>query len=164
MYRLRINLISRALAYEWLNFPDLQMSDNMRTNRIPNGLKVSPSEYQDFSFEDSTILNDCLVHHLCRTLCRIAGRMGCPHNPDFISAPAEAPADLTTIGEPPFNRVTIQIRSRPTRQGPSPSIYRFMQDRMDCRSSTRSINKSSDIWERTAAVSVTMRPTPFTRH
>ena len=84
--------ISRTLAYEWFNFPEL-LSDNMRKNRIPNGLKVTPSDYQrgleklaDYRrrFNKSLDSWDVLI---------------------TPSAPAEAPADLTTIGEPPFNRI-----------------------------------------------------------
>ena len=84
--------ISRTLAYEWFNFPEL-LSDNMRKNRIPNGLKVTPSDYQrglkilaDYRrrFNESLEGWDVLI---------------------TPSAPAEAPADLTTIGEPPFNRI-----------------------------------------------------------
>ena len=84
--------ISRTLAYEWFNFPDL-LSDNMRTNRIPNGLKVSPSKYQAGLAT--------LGAYRRRFAASLEGW-------DVLitpSAPAEAPADLTTIGEPPFNRI-----------------------------------------------------------
>ena len=84
--------ISRTLAYEWVNFPEL-LSDNMRNNRVPNGLKVTPAAYQaglvklgDYRRQYAESLQgwDVLI---------------------TPSAPAEAPADLATIGEPPFNRI-----------------------------------------------------------
>ena len=65
----------------------------MRNNRVPNGLKVTPTEYQaglaklsDYRRRYAESLQgwDVLI---------------------TPSAPAEAPADLTTIGEPPFNRI-----------------------------------------------------------
>lgn len=84
--------ISRTLSYEWVNFPEL-LSDNLRNNRVPNGLKVTPQEYRagqtalaDYRarFADSLEAWDVLI---------------------TPSATGEAPADLTTIGEPPFNRI-----------------------------------------------------------
>jgi len=84
--------ISRVLAYEWVNYPEL-LSDNMRNNRVPNGLKVTPTEYQaglaklvDYRQRFAASLEDWDV-------------LITP------SAPGEAPADVTTIGEPPFNRI-----------------------------------------------------------
>ncbi len=84
--------ISRTLAYEWVNYPEL-LSDNMRDNRVLNGLKVTPSEYQAGLAK--------LVEYRRRYAESIEGW-------DVLitpSAPAEAPADLSTIGEPPFNRI-----------------------------------------------------------
>ena len=84
--------ISRTLAYEWFNYPD-SLSDNMRLNRVPNGLKVSPTEYQAGLVALSNYRR------------RYASSL---ENWDVLitpSAPGEAPADVTTIGEPPFNRI-----------------------------------------------------------
>ena len=84
--------ISRTLAYEWFNYPD-DLSDNMRLNRVPNGLKVTPSEYQAGLFA----LNDYRRRYAAAL-----------EDWDVLitpSAPGEAPADVTTIGEPPFNRI-----------------------------------------------------------
>jgi len=84
--------ISRTLAYEWFNYPDA-LSDNMRLNRVPNGLKVTPSEYQAGLFA----LNDYRRRYAAAL-----------EDWDVLitpSAPGEAPADVTTIGEPPFNRI-----------------------------------------------------------
>lgn len=84
--------ISRTLAYEWVNHFDL-LSDNMRNNRVPNGLKVTPAEYQAGLAK--------LGDYRRRYAASLEGW-------DVLitpSAPAEAPADLTTIGEPPFNRI-----------------------------------------------------------
>ena len=84
--------ISRTLAYEWFNYPD-SLSDNMRLNRVPNGLKGSPTEYQ----AGLAALSDYRR--------RYASSL---ENWDVLitpSAPGEAPADVTTIGEPPFNRI-----------------------------------------------------------
>jgi Asp-tRNA(Asn)/Glu-tRNA(Gln) amidotransferase A subunit family amidase len=83
---------SRTLTYEWVNFPEL-LSENLRGNRVPNGLKVTVTEYQaglaalgDYRKRYAAALEDWDV-------------LITP------SAPGEAPADLTTIGEPPFNRI-----------------------------------------------------------
>ena len=84
--------ISRTLAYEWFNYPEL-LSENMRDNRVPNGLKVTPTEYQAGLAE--------LGAYRRRFAASLEGW-------DALitpSAPAEAPADLSTIGEPPFNRI-----------------------------------------------------------
>jgi Asp-tRNA(Asn)/Glu-tRNA(Gln) amidotransferase A subunit family amidase len=84
--------ISRVLAYEWVNYPYL-LSDNMRNNRVPVGLKVTPMEYQAGLAK--------LSDYRRRYAASLEGL-------DVLitpSAPGEAPADLTTIGEPPFNRI-----------------------------------------------------------
>ena len=83
---------SRTLAYEWVNHPDL-LSDNLRNNRVPNGLKITAAEYQ----AGLAALSD----YRRRYAASLDGW-------DVLitpSAPGEAPADLTTIGEPPFNRI-----------------------------------------------------------
>lgn len=82
---------SRALSYEWLNFPEL-LSENLQ-NRVPKGLKVTASAYQ----AGLAILQDYRN--------RFAAAL---KDWDVLitpSAPGEAPADVTTIGEPPFNRI-----------------------------------------------------------
>ena len=65
----------------------------MRINRVPNGLKVTHSAYQaglakigEYRQQNSALLGgwDILI---------------------TPSIPVEAPADLTTIGEPPFNGI-----------------------------------------------------------
>ncbi|NKB57568.1 MAG: amidase [Alphaproteobacteria bacterium] len=83
---------SRTLSYEWINYPEL-LSENLRGNRVPNGLKVTAAAYQsglaalgDYRKRYAAALQDWDV-------------LITP------SAPGEAPADLTTIGEPPFNRI-----------------------------------------------------------
>jgi Asp-tRNA(Asn)/Glu-tRNA(Gln) amidotransferase A subunit family amidase len=84
--------ISRTLAYEWFNYPDL-LSDNMRNNRVPNGLKITPTEYQ----AGLAILVDYRRRYAASL-----------ENWDVLITPSaigEAPPDLTTIGEPPFNRI-----------------------------------------------------------
>lgn len=84
--------ISRTLAYEWVNYRD-QLSENMRDNRAPNGLKVTPSEYQAGL--------QALGDYRRRYAASLEGW-------DVLitpSAPGEAPPDITTIGEPPFNRI-----------------------------------------------------------
>jgi amidase len=83
---------SRVLSYEWVNYPEL-LSEKLRDDRVPNGLKVTAAEYQaglialgDYRRRYAASLEgwDALI---------------------TPSATGEAPADLTTIGEPPFNRI-----------------------------------------------------------
>lgn len=83
--------LSRTLSYEWVNHPEL-LSEVLQ-NRVPKGLKVAAADYQaglaalgDYRrrYAESLEEWDLLV---------------------TPSAPGEAPADLTTIGEPPFNRI-----------------------------------------------------------
>lgn len=82
---------SRALSYEWVNFPEL-LSDNLQ-NRVPQGLKVTATEYQ----AGLAALSNYRNRHAAAF-----------KEWDVLitpSAPGEAPADVTTIGEPPFNRI-----------------------------------------------------------
>ena len=65
----------------------------MRNNRIPKGLKITPSEYQ----AGLATLSEYRRRYITSSV-----------SWDVLitpSAPSEAPADLTTIGEPPFNRI-----------------------------------------------------------
>lgn len=83
---------SRTLSYEWVNYPEL-LSPNLRDNRVPNGLKVTAAEYQ----AGLAALGDYRRRYAASLL-----------EWDALITPSaigEAPADLTTIGDPAFNRI-----------------------------------------------------------
>ena len=83
---------TRCLAYERATAPDL-LSEKLRKGRLVDGIKVTAVEYQA---------------GLAALSAYRARYMAAFEDWDLLitpSAPGEAPADLTTIGEPPFNRI-----------------------------------------------------------
>ena len=83
---------SRTLSYEWVNYSEL-LSPNLRDNRVPNGLKVTAAEYQ----AGLAALGDYRRRYAASL-----------EEWDVLITPSaigEAPADLTTIGDPAFNRI-----------------------------------------------------------
>src|SRR3954470_21246485 len=86
---------ARALAWEYANFPS-QISKNL-TPRLQEGWKITRAEY------DAT-----------REVIRSCGRVLAEtiRDVDFLltpSAPSEAPASLTTTGDPVFNRAWTML-------------------------------------------------------
>ncbi len=83
---------SRTLAYEWVNYPEL-LSDWLRENRVPIGQKVTAAAYQ----AGLAALGDYRRRYAASL-----------EEWDVLITPSaigEAPADLTTIGDPAFNRI-----------------------------------------------------------
>jgi amidase len=83
---------TRSLAYERAIAPDL-LSEKLRKGRLVEGVKVTASAYQ----AGLAALRDYRTRYAAAFA-----------DWDLLitpSASGEAPADLTTIGEPPFNRI-----------------------------------------------------------
>ncbi len=83
---------SRTLSYELINYPEL-LSDKLGKDRMPDAVKVTASQYQ----AGLAALRDYRN--------RYAADLEAWDVLITPSAPGEAPADITTIGEPPFNRI-----------------------------------------------------------